>query len=82
MQSAAKVWLVFETLLDDVKAASLLGVHPKTLQRMARGGEVPAFRVGRFWRYRASQLDQWLQSQAQSPSQPVARVDSKKDGAF
>lgn len=50
----------FEPLLDDATAAGLLGIHPKTLQRLARGGEIPAHRVGRFWRYRASELDQWL----------------------
>jgi hypothetical protein len=32
----------FERLLDSDEAASLLGIHKKTLQRMARNGEVPA----------------------------------------
>jgi excisionase family DNA binding protein len=51
----------FERLLTDAEAASLLGIHPKTLQRLARVGEIPAHRVARFWRYRASELDAWLQ---------------------
>jgi excisionase family DNA binding protein len=38
----------FEPLLDDAQAAGLLGIHPKTLQRLARVGEIPADRVGRF----------------------------------
>lgn len=50
----------FEPLLDDEQAAELLGIHPETLQRLARVGEIPAHRVGRFWRYRASELDAWL----------------------
>jgi len=50
----------FERLLDDAEAAGLLGVHPKTLQRLARSGEVPAVRIGRYWRYRASALNQWV----------------------
>jgi excisionase family DNA binding protein len=50
-----------EPLLDDERAAEFLGgIHHKTLQRMARNGEVPAYRVGRFWRYRASELNYWL----------------------
>ena len=54
----------FERLLDDNQAALLLGgLHPKTLQRMARRGQVPAFRVGKYWRYRASELDEWLKGQ-------------------
>jgi excisionase family DNA binding protein len=52
--------VAFEPLLDDGQAAQLLGIHPKTLQRLARDGQVPAHRVGRFWRYRASELDAWL----------------------
>jgi len=50
----------FEPLLNDEQAAQLLGIHPKTLQRLARTGLIPAHRVGRFWRYRASEIDDWL----------------------
>ena len=66
-----------EPLLDDKSAAQLLGgVHPKTLQRMARNGEVPAYRVGRFWRYRASELDDWLGLKSTGR---IARVVSIKE---
>jgi excisionase family DNA binding protein len=44
--------LGFERLLNAVEAAGLLRIHPKTLQRLTRLGQIPAFRVGRFWRYR------------------------------
>lgn len=64
----------FERLMTDSEAADLLGLHPKTLQRMARAGIVPAHRVGRFWRYRASELDSWLLSTVRCKGQP-ARVD-------
>ena len=52
----------FEPVLNTEEAAALLQVHPKTLQRMARQGRVPAFRIGDLWRFRASALDAWLQS--------------------
>jgi excisionase family DNA binding protein len=69
----------FEPLLDDKQASALLGgIHVKTLQRLARTGKVPAYRVGRFWRYRASELDSWLRSKVNSPRQP-ARVDFTKE---
>ena len=69
----------FEPLLDDRQASALLGgIHPKTLQRLARTGQVPAYRVGRFWRYRASELDSWLRSKVNSPRQ-LARVDFTKE---
>jgi excisionase family DNA binding protein len=52
----------FERVLNTYEAAALLKIHPKTLQRMARQGIVPAFRIGDLWRFRASSLDQWLRS--------------------
>jgi excisionase family DNA binding protein len=64
----------FEPLLDDAQASALLGVHPKTLQKLARTGRLPAYRVGRFWRYRASDLELWLLSGANSERQPAERV--------
>ena len=50
----------FEPLLDSTEAAALLKIHPKTLQRMARNGEIAAIQIGRLWRFRASILNSWL----------------------
>jgi excisionase family DNA binding protein len=65
----------FEPLLDAVEAARLLKIHPKTLQKLTRIGRVPAYRVGRFWRYRGTDLEMWLRSGANSNRQPADRVD-------
>lgn len=51
----------FEPLLDTGEAARLLRIHPKTLRRSARLGEIPATRIGRLWRFRASVLNEWLE---------------------
>jgi len=62
--------IAYEPLLNDSEAARFLGgLHPKTVQRMARRGEVPHYRVGKYYRYRASELDAWLHSQVHSASQ-------------
>jgi len=68
---------VFEPLLDDEQASGLLGgIHVKTLQNMARNGRIPAFRIGRYWRYRASELNEWLKSQSTVKSlSPITRVN-------
>lgn len=50
----------FEPLLSDPQVAKLLSLHPKTVQRLARAGLIPAHRVGRYWRYRASELNEWI----------------------
>jgi excisionase family DNA binding protein len=45
-----------EPLLDSDRAAEIVQVHPKTLQRYARNGIVRGIRVGKLWRFRASDL--------------------------
>ena len=60
-QSAAQ--RQFEPLLDPKQAAALLRVHQKTLVRLAREGRVPAIRVAKHWRFRASTLNLWLAGQ-------------------
>jgi excisionase family DNA binding protein len=51
---------VFEPLLDSEQAAALVRVHPKTLQRYARTGFIAGLRIGKLWRFRASDLDRSL----------------------
>ena len=53
----------FEALIDSSEAAKLLRIHPKTLQNMARNGRIPGIRIGKYWRFRASEIDRWLQSE-------------------
>ena len=54
----------FEPLLKSEEAAALLKIHPKTLQRMARNGENTGIRIGKLWRFRASELNHGLESLA------------------
>ena len=51
----------FEELLYLREAASLLGMHWKTLEIMARSRKIPALKVGKRWRFRASALNLWLE---------------------
>jgi excisionase family DNA binding protein len=53
----------FEPLLDAIEAAALLRMHPVTLKKKARLGEIPGRHVGKCWRFRASDLDDWLRRQ-------------------
>ena len=53
--------MTFEQLLNSDEAAALLKIHPKTLQKMARNGEITGVQVGRLWRFRASVINQWLE---------------------
>jgi len=66
----------FEPLMSEIDAGKLLGLHPKTVQRLARKGELPAIRVGRYWRFRASRLNALID--VHSNSQPVCVVERTK----
>ena len=55
-----------EPLLDSNQAAAILKIHPKSLQRMARRGEIRALQIGKVWRFRASVLDEWIQQKLAS----------------
>jgi excisionase family DNA binding protein len=50
--------------LDLAGAALLLKVHPKTLQKLARAGMVPAHKVGRAWVFLESLLLEWLRARS------------------
>lgn len=45
-----------DRLLNAREAATLLGLHPETLARMARAGRIWAVKAGRAWRFRADRL--------------------------
>ncbi len=59
-----------EPLLDLTRAAGILGVHRKTLERLAREGKIPSIKIGKLWRFRESHLDKWLDSQLISEHHP------------
>ena len=46
-----------EPFLDSDQAAAILRIHPKTLQRLARLGNVTGYRIGKLWRFHASDLE-------------------------
>lgn len=45
--------------------AALLGVHIQTLRRLARQKKIPAFKLGRDWRFRRQALVRWADEQHQ-----------------
>ena len=65
--------LQFERLLDCGEVARLLHLHPKTVERMAREGRLPAFKVGRRWLFRTTHIDQWVSSLVHSTPASVLR---------
>ena len=53
---------IFEPLLDSQQAADLMHVHPETVKRRARRGEIPGLKFGKVWRFRASGLEAYIRN--------------------
>jgi len=51
-----------EPVWDCAEAARFLRLHPKTVKRMARNGQIPGCRLGRRWYFRPSDLDVLLRT--------------------
>lgn len=51
----------FEPLLNSEQAAELLQIHHKTLQKLARRGEIHGTHIGKLWRFRVSDLNDWYE---------------------
>jgi excisionase family DNA binding protein len=49
-----------ESLIDANEAGRVLKMHPVTVREMAARNELPGFKIGKVWRFRASSLDQWI----------------------
>ena len=60
----------FEPYVDARAAAQFLGMHWKTIQRLARENLLPAYpfsgRQRRQWKFRISELDNWAKSRLPS----------------
>ena len=51
------------SFLTTEEVLGYLKVNPRTIYRLIRSGELPAIRIGRQWRFRRSDLDNWLERQ-------------------
>jgi len=62
----------FEPWLSANEAAQFLGgIHPKTLMRKARSGEVPGYLKFSRWYFLASELDRWMRQSGVICQQPI-----------
>jgi excisionase family DNA binding protein len=60
----------FGSIWNSYEAAQYLRIHPRTLTRMARRGEIPSIQIGRLWRFRRIDLDEWLTRKVSLASYP------------
>lgn len=57
----------YAALLTLTETAELMQVSKLTLHRMLRRNELPAFKIGRQWRVRESELTKWILGRENAP---------------
>jgi excisionase family DNA binding protein len=67
-----------EPVWDCNQAGDFLGLHPKTVKRMARAGEIPGCRLGRRWFFRPSELDALLRAGVSSSDKDNSRRNHER----
>jgi len=51
----------FKIILTTKEVAEFLAMHPLTINRYARQGKIPAFKVGGDWRFHRKYIERWIQ---------------------
>ena len=57
--------------IDEV--AVFLKAGKRTVYRLAASGEIPAFKLGGTWRFRRSELDDWIGASIHTKKKPDER---------
>jgi excisionase family DNA binding protein len=68
-------------ILTREQAADLLQVCPSVVIRYMKSAALPGFKVGAEWRFRRSELEQWLSDQAAKPRGHTVRHAKKLQAA-
>lgn len=53
-------WLTLEQI------AEYLQMSTSSIYKMVQKGKIPAYKVGRQWRFKKKEIDEWIKSQKQS----------------
>lgn len=55
-----------EALVTPEQVADHLAVSEAWVAEQARAGDIPAIKLGRYWRFRMSEIEAWLTSRSDS----------------
>jgi excisionase family DNA binding protein len=64
-----------ERIMNVRDVAGYLRVHPSTIYRLLKFGQLPAFRVGADWRFNRETIYRWCSVGERSESKPMADAD-------
>jgi excisionase family DNA binding protein len=55
-----------ERLIGVTEVAQIIGISESSVKQMARDGRLPMKKIGKLWRTRPSDIDEWYRTQVQS----------------
>jgi excisionase family DNA binding protein len=58
-------------MLTALELASYLRIHPTTVYKLAKRGELPAFKVAGDWRFKRSSIEKWLEARKNRWTDPL-----------
>ena len=58
----------YSAFLTTEEVLGCLKVNPRTIYRLIKTGDLPAVRIGRQWRFRRSDLAEWIDRQRTTAS--------------
>ncbi|MCL2153133.1 MAG: helix-turn-helix domain-containing protein [Oscillospiraceae bacterium] len=56
MSTETEKWSSLEEIAEHIQ------VHKDTIRLWIKKGEIPAHRIGRLWRFKISEVDEWVHS--------------------
>ena len=56
MSTETEKWSSLEEIAEHIQ------VHKDTIRLWIKKGEIPAHRIGRLWRFKISEVDEWVRS--------------------
>ena len=63
-----------QELMTLEEVANHLRVNEKTIYRMLNEGDIPAMKIGHLWRFKASEIDEWLDRKTCKSNKPEILV--------
>jgi len=68
-----------EELINTKTLGKLLGIHWRTVIRMVERGELPGYKVGEQWRFKRSEIEDYLRSRRYPPASDAILGKTSED---
>jgi len=59
--------IISKKIMNIKEVATYLGVHASTIYKYAQQGKIPAFKIGKDWRFTRKHIDKWIDEKTHIP---------------